>query len=128
MMRAQTSESAIPVEAKSEKMHGDVNRAGRGFGLVEELQSDFVGKCSGLLQPDGSVTWTFVLHARFDGLGGFVDLLRRTTAAEGLRGPLRRAPRPSLWERITPLAGLYADSREWSQTLLRRWIAILRTT
>ena len=58
----------------------------------------------GLVQPDGSIAWTFVSHARFDGLGGFVDLLRRTTARRTCRSRSPR-PRPSLWQRIAALAG-----------------------
>jgi hypothetical protein len=61
------------------------------------------------MQPDGSTAWTFVPHARFDGLGGFVDLLRRTTAARDLPVPVRRSQRPTLWQRIAAVAHLCAE-------------------
>jgi len=117
-MLAQTLESALPVAPMSEKMHDDIDWAGRWFDLVEELQGEFVGMRGELVQPDGSVSWTFVPHARFDGLGGFVDLLRRTTAAKDLPVPVRRTQRPSLWQRIAALARLCAEPPR----VAARWI------
>jgi hypothetical protein len=98
-----------PASVASEKLRSDVDWAGRWFDLVEELQGEFVGMRGGLLKPDGSVSWTFVPHARFDGLGGFVDLLRRTTAAKDLPVPVRRSQRPSLRQRIVAVARLCSE-------------------
>lgn len=91
------------------KADNDIDWAGRWFDLVEDLQGEYVGMRGGLVQPDASVAWTFVPHARFDGLGGFVDLLRRTTAARDLPVPVRRAQRPTLWQRVAAVAHLCAE-------------------
>ena len=108
-MLAQTLSSTLPPAAESEESHRGIDWAGRWFDLIEELQGEFVGMRGGLVQPDGSIAWTFVPHARFDGLGGFVDLLRRTTAAKDLPVPVRRTQRPSLWQRIAAVAQLCAE-------------------
>src|SRR5262249_15927027 len=109
VMLAQTFESALPTATASDVSHGDIDWAGRWFNLVEELQGEFVGMRGGLVQPDGCWAWTFGGHGRFDGLGGFVDLRRRTKAATDLPVPVRRARRPSLLQRIAAVVRLCAE-------------------
>lgn len=98
---------AAPLAAAKPTLPRDeIDWAGRWFDLVEELQGEYVGMRGGLVQPNGATDWTFVPHARFDGLGGFVDLLRRTTAAPDLPVPSRRAPLPTVWQRAKALIDL----------------------
>lgn len=110
MLAREASQVPAVVASAATLQNADVDWAGRWFDLVEELQGEHVGMRGGLVATDGSVSWTFVPHARFDGLGGFVDLLRRTTSAAHIPVPVRRAQRPSVWQRMSALVKLATET------------------
>jgi hypothetical protein len=69
--------------------------SGLWFKLVEETWGEYVGMRGGLLQPDKSTKWTFLSHADYDGLGGFVHLLRGSANGRTIAVPVRRSSKPS---------------------------------
>ena len=81
--------------------------SGAWFKIVESGWGEYIGMRGGRLQPDGSIAWTFLSHADYDGLGGFVHLLRRTTGAH-VEVPVRKSRKPSFWARTAALLQLLA--------------------
>jgi hypothetical protein len=106
--------SALPLRRVRE---AGLSRLGRGesrdwsglwFKLVEETWGEYTGMRGGKLLPDGSIQWTFLPHADYDGIGGFVHLLRRTSSAVHIEMPARKSAKPSWWVRAGALLRLMA--------------------
>jgi hypothetical protein len=95
-MVAQLFDEALPMQAFAQpeacRRGSDPDWAGLWFQIVEESTGEFVGMRGGRLDTDGSVVWTFVPHATYDGLGGFVELLRRLGTSSDV--PVRRTAKP----------------------------------
>ncbi|HJU29992.1 MAG TPA: hypothetical protein VJ740_00995 [Hyphomicrobiaceae bacterium] len=83
--------------------------SGLWFKLVEETWGEYVGMRGGLLQADGTTKWTFLSHAHYDGLGGFVHLLRGASRDRAIAVPIRRSTRPSWLARTGAFLRLVAQ-------------------
>lgn len=89
--------------------HGDnPDWAGMWFELVQELSGEFVGMRGGIRRADGSIAWTYVPHAFYDGLGGFVNLLRQETGLPDIAIPVRKSRKPSWLQRAAAVYRLVA--------------------
>jgi hypothetical protein len=87
--------------------HAVTDWSGAWFKIVEGGWGEYIGMRGGRLQPDGSIAWTFLSHADYDGLGGFVHLLRRDAGAQ-VEVPVRKSRKPSVWARAGALLQLLA--------------------
>jgi hypothetical protein len=82
--------------------------SGLWFKIIEDTWGEYVGMRGGKRRPDGSIAWTFLSHASYDGLGGFVHLLRRDHGADRVEVPMRKSRPPSLMARTVALLRLLA--------------------
>ena len=69
--------------------------SGLWFKMVEADYGEFVGMRGGRRTADGEMSWIFPSHAKHDGLGGFVHVLRETFADREFRVPERKIRKPS---------------------------------
>lgn len=101
-MVAQLFDEALPILAFARpeacRRGSNPDWAGLWFQIVEESTDEFVGMRGGRLNTDGSLVWNFVPHTAYDGLGGFVELLRRLGASSDV--PTRRTAKPG-WTKRT---------------------------
>jgi hypothetical protein len=80
--------------------------------MIEETRGEFIGMRGGKRRPDGSIAWSFLSHATYDGVGGFVHLLRRDHGATHVEVPARKSRPPSLMARAAALLRLLAKKPE----------------
>lgn len=90
----------------------DTDWSGLWFKLVEETWGEYVGMRGGLRRADGSIAWTSLSHATYDGLGGFVHLLRGNAGGAHVAVPVRKSRKPTWRQRATALLGLVARKPE----------------
>jgi len=83
--------------------------SGLWFKIIEDTWGEYVGMRGGKRRPDGSIAWSFLSHASYDGLGGFVHLLRRDHGAGQVAVPVRKGRPPSLMARTMALLRLVAE-------------------
>ena len=102
---APMTRARAPGEACS---RADRDWSGLWFKLVAETWGEYVGMRGGLRQADGSTKWTFLSHADFDGLGGFVHLLRVAARDRTVAVPVRKSNKPSWWARTGAFLRLLA--------------------
>lgn len=107
--------SLVSLDARASTTHrerqppaGPRDWSGLWFRIVEEDCGEYVGMRGGKLRPDGSIAWRFLSHAEYDGLGGFVHLLRLDQPGAQIDVPVRKSRKPSLMERASALLALIA--------------------
>lgn len=111
--RATSNRRADTVRPRAPKNAGQsTDWSGLWFKLVEEDHGEFVGMRGGLRIGEDEVQWTFPSHALYDGLGGFVHVLRTHFPDREFRVPVRRSRRPSWYELASALLGLLAREPE----------------
>jgi hypothetical protein len=107
------SRSQIPVlrfmRPEAGRFGSEPDWAGLWFDVVEELSGEFVGMRGGRLCADGRIAWTYMPHASYDGLGGFVHLLRQETGFADIRIPVRRSRKPTWLQRMAALLRVLAE-------------------
>lgn len=81
--------------------------SGLWFKLVEDA-GEFIGMRGGRYLADGRIDWVFPRHAEFDGLGGFVHVLRAAHPDRDVAVPVRKAAKPSLGARALALLHMVA--------------------
>ena len=86
--------------------------SGLWYKMIEETRGEFVGMRGGKRRPDGSIAWSFLSHATYDGVGGFVHLLRQDHGATHVEVPARKSRPPSLMARAAALLRLVAKKPE----------------
>ena len=59
--------------------------------------------------PDGQIAWVFPSHAEYDGLGGFVHVLRNAFPGREFKVPVRQSRAPSLAKRAAALLRMIAQ-------------------
>jgi hypothetical protein len=72
---------------------------GLWFRIVEK-EGEFIGMRGGQRADDGRIDWVFPSHAEYDGLGGFVHVLRKAHVGREFTVPARQTPMPSLRKRL----------------------------
>jgi hypothetical protein len=106
---------AVTDTASLDRPNGSVKASdwsGLWFKIIEDTRGEYVGMRGGKRRPDGSIEWTFLSHASYDGLGGFVHLLRRDHGAARVAVPVRKSRIPSLMARTVALLRLVAKKPE----------------
>jgi hypothetical protein len=81
--------------------------SGLWFKLVED-DGEFVGMRGGRRAADNAISWVFPSHATYDGLGGFVQVLRDSYPGRHFAVPVRKSRPPSLLARTTAVLRLLA--------------------
>jgi hypothetical protein len=88
---------------------------GLWFKLVEEVAGEYIGMSAGRVSSDGDgIRWSFLPHDLYDGVGGFVHMLRRELNDPAIEMPaadLGRHPAPSRLGRTTALLRYLARRR-----------------
>ena len=79
-----------------------IDWTGLWFRIVER-DGEFVGMRGGRRMQDGAIDWVFPSHAEYDGLGGFVHVLRQTFPDRDIKLPQRAARAPSFTKRAAAL-------------------------
>jgi hypothetical protein len=88
-------------------MHRDTDWSGLWFRIVE-ADGEFIGMRGGRQAQDGSIAWVFPSHAEYDGLGGFVHVLREAFPGRDIAVPLRASRAPSFLKRAAAFLRLCA--------------------
>lgn len=100
---------ASPIDAMTEpsaaravatKRQPETDWSGQWFAMAEREHGFYVGMRGGQRLADGSVSWIFPSHAKHDGLGGFVHVLRQVYPDRTFRIPERKSRMPTWWKRI----------------------------
>jgi hypothetical protein len=76
-----------------------IDWTGLWFRIVER-EGEFIGMRGGQRAENGRVDWVFPSHAEYDGLGGFVHVLRKAHPRREFKVPVRQARKPSLAKRL----------------------------
>jgi hypothetical protein len=76
-----------------------IDWTGMWFRIVEN-EGEFVGMRGGRRLPSGDIDWVFPSHAEYDGLGGFVHVLRQAYPGRDIKVPARQSRMPSLGKRL----------------------------
>lgn len=98
---AAAPETAKPSATSHWRWRG-VDWTGLWFRIVES-EGEFIGMRGGRRAPDGHIDWVFPSHAEYDGLGGFVEVLRQSLQGRDLNVPVRQSRKPSLTKRLGAL-------------------------
>ena len=85
-----------------------IDWSGLWFRIVES-EGEFVGMRGGRKAPDGQIAWVFPSHAEYDGLGGFVHVLRNAFPGREFKVPVRQSRAPSLAKRAAALLRMIAQ-------------------
>jgi len=80
--------------------------AGLWFTLLEREYGEFVGMRGGLRTSDDQIRWIFLSHADYDGIGGFVTLLRKMFPGRVIKIPSRLTAKPSWYFQAAALLRL----------------------
>ena len=75
-----------------------IDWTGLWFRIVER-EGEFIGMRGGQRAEDGRIDWVFPSHAEYDGLGGFVHVLRKASSGREFKVPARQSRMPSLGKR-----------------------------
>ncbi len=108
LLDPRTPSMSGPAPARSAAVRAQgTDWSGLWFKHVEETCGEYAGMRGGRRQPDGSIAWTSLSHAVYDGLGGFVHLLRQSHGSH-VAVPVRKSRKPSLLQRAAALLRLIA--------------------
>jgi hypothetical protein len=77
-----------------------IDWTGLWFRIVER-EGEFIGMRGGQRAEDGRIDWVFPSHAEYDGLGGFVHVLRQAHVGREFKVPARQSRMPSVGKRLS---------------------------
>jgi hypothetical protein len=86
-----------------------VDWSGLWFRIVER-DGEFIGMRGGQRRADGRIDWVFPSHAEYDGLGGFVHVLRKAFPGRDIKVPVRASRAPSFLKRAAAFLRLCAHA------------------
>jgi hypothetical protein len=91
------TDQVAPIAPTAARSRG-IDWSGLWFRIVEK-DGEFVGMRGGRMADDGHVDWVFPSHAEYDGLGGFVHVLREAFPGRDIKVPVRASRAPSFLKR-----------------------------
>jgi len=85
-----------------------IDWSGLWFRIVER-EGEFVGMRGGQRREDGRIDWVYPSHAHYDGLGGFVHVLRGAFPGRVIEVPERPGRAPSRMQRLAAVLHMVAQ-------------------
>jgi hypothetical protein len=99
--------SGFQASAPSRAASRRIDWSGLWFRIVEK-DGEFIGMRGGRKTQGGHIDWVFPSHAEYDGLGGFVHILREAFPGRDIQVPVRASRAPSFLKRAAAFMKLCA--------------------